>query len=60
MITLMVELSDELADTFAQFVKRVGLAEMRSNAVDDVETYLICDAIARVRLGLANAGFFPR
>jgi metal-responsive CopG/Arc/MetJ family transcriptional regulator len=60
MVTLTVELNDELANALAQFVKRVGFSEMRSNAVDDVEAYLIRDAIDRVRMGLANAGFSPR
>ena len=43
-----------------QFVKRVGYTDMRSNAVDDQEAYLIRDAIDRVRIGLAKAGFAPR
>jgi hypothetical protein len=60
MVTLTVELNEELANAFAQFVKRVGFLEMRSNAVDDFEAYLIRDANARARIGLANAGFFPR
>lgn len=60
MLTLTVELSEELADALAQFVKLVGFAEMRSNAVDDAEAYLIRDAIDRVRMRLANAGFSPR
>lgn len=55
-----MELSEELADALAQFVKLVGFSEMRSNAVDDAEAYLIRDAIDRVRLGLANAGFSHR
>jgi hypothetical protein len=60
MLTLTVELSEELADALAQFDKLVGFAEMRCNAVDDAEAYLIRDAIDRVRMGLANAGFSPR
>ena len=60
MITLAVELSEELANALAQLGKRVGFSEMRSNAVDDIEAYLICDAPYRVRMGLANAGFSPR
>ncbi len=59
-VTLTVEFGDELANALAQFVKRVGFAEMRCNAVDDVEAYLFRDAIDRVRMGLANAGFSPR
>ena len=60
MVTLTVELNEELANALDQFVKRVGVLEMRSNAVDDVEAYLIRDAIDRVRMGLANADFSPR
>ncbi|WP_232834390.1 DUF7706 family protein [Rhodoferax ferrireducens] len=60
MVTLTVELSEELVNALAQFVKRVGFSEMRSNAVDDFEAYLIRDAIDRVRIGLANAGISPR
>ena len=60
MVTLTVELSEELANALAQFFKRVGFSEMRSNAVDDFEAYLIRDAIDRVRIGLANAGISPR
>jgi len=59
MITLTVEVNEALASALAQFVKRVGFSEMRSNAVDDFETYLIRDALDRVRIGLANAGFSP-
>ena len=59
MITLTVEVNEALASAVAQFVKRVGFSEMRSNAVDDFETYLIRDALDRVHIGLANAGFSP-
>ena len=59
MITLTVEVNEALASALAHFVKRVGFSEMRSNAVDDFETYLIRDALDRVRTGLANAGFSP-
>jgi hypothetical protein len=60
MVTLTVELNEELANALAQLVTRVGFSEMRSNAVDDFEAYLIRDSIDRVRMGLANAGFSPR
>jgi hypothetical protein len=59
MITLTVEVNETLASALAQFVKRVGFSEMRSNAVDDFETYLIREALDKVRIGLANAGFSP-
>ncbi len=60
MMVIAVELNAELAVALAQFVKRVGYTDMRSNAVDDQEAYLIRDAIDRVRIGLAKAGFAPR
>ena len=60
MITFTTEMNEALAIAVAQFVKRVGFSEIRSNAVDDFEAYLIRDALDRVRIGLANAGFSPR
>jgi len=60
MITFTAEMNEALAIALAQFVKRVGFSEIRSNAVDDFEAYLIRDALDRVRIGLANAGFSPR
>ena len=60
MVILTVELSEELANALAQIVKRVGFSEMRSNAVDDFDAYLIRDAIDKVHLGLANVGFSAR
>lgn len=60
MLTLTVELIEELANAVAQFFKCVGFSEMRCNAVDDAEAYLIRDAIDRVRMGLVKAGFSPR
>jgi hypothetical protein len=60
MITVSIELNEELAHALSQFVKRVGIAEMRSNAVDDCEACLMREAIDRVRIGFANAGFAPR
>ena len=60
MTNFSIELNKELAHALAQFVKRVGFTEMRSNAMDDCEAYLMREAIERVRIGLANAGFSPR
>ncbi len=60
MITFTVEMNEVLASAQAQFVKRVGFSEIRGNAVNDFEAYLIRDALDRVRIELANAGFSPR
>jgi hypothetical protein len=59
MITLTAEVNDALAIALAQFVKRVGFSEICSHTVDDFEAYLIRDALDRVHIGLANAGFSP-
>lgn len=44
----------------AQFVKRVGWSEMRSNAVDDDEADLMRSAIEKLQAALAGAGVAPR
>jgi hypothetical protein len=44
----------------AQFVKRIGWHEFRSKAVDDEEAYIIRDAVGRLQIALAAAGFAPR
>jgi len=51
MIIYAVEMNEALASVLFQFVKRVGFSEMRSNAADDFEAYLICDALDKVRIG---------
>jgi hypothetical protein len=60
MITLTAAITEALASALARFVKRVGFSDMRSHAVDDIEAYLMRDALVRVRTGLANAGCSPR
>jgi|APCry1669188910_1035180.scaffolds.fasta_scaffold70206_3 hypothetical protein len=60
MITFALEMNEYLANAPGQSVKRVGFQEMRCNAVDDFDAYLIRDGIDRERIWLANAGFSPR
>jgi hypothetical protein len=60
MVTFSVTLNDELAKGLAQFLKRVGFSEMRQNAVDDVEAYIMRDALDQVRSALQKAGYDPR
>jgi hypothetical protein len=60
MITFALETNEYLANAPGQSVKRVGFSKMRGNAVDDFDAYLLREAIDRVRIGLANAGFSPR
>jgi hypothetical protein len=44
----------------AQFVKRIGWSEMRGNAIDDDEAYLMRDALSKLQKVLAESGFAPR
>lgn len=59
-VTFTVELTPEKAEALAQFVKRVGFAEFRQNAVDDVEAYTMRDAVDQVRQALQESGYAPR
>jgi hypothetical protein len=58
-ICLMVPLSDQEAWDLAQFLKRVGYADFRSNAVDDEEAYRMQAAAEKVRGNLASSGYSP-
>lgn len=60
MDTITFELLPDQAEALAQFVKRVGWAEMRACAVDDNEVYEIRAALAALAKGLAEAGHAPR
>jgi len=59
-VSLAVELTDAEAWNLAQFLKRVGFSDFRTNAQDDEEAYAMRDAADRVRLALAEAGYAPR
>lgn len=58
--TITVELSLDQAEALAQFVKRVGWAEMRACAVDDNEAYEIRAALSALAKSLADVGCAPR
>lgn len=59
-ICLMVQLSDQEAWDFAQFLKRVGYSDFRSNAVDDGEAHRMLYVAEKVRKSLIQNGFDPR
>jgi hypothetical protein len=59
-ITINVELNEWQALVFAQFLKRVGFNDYRSNAADDDEAYTMIDAGEKIRDALAEQGFAPR
>lgn len=60
MDTVTIELPADQAEALAQFVKRVGWAEMRACAADDKEAYDIRAALSALAQGLAGAGYAPR
>ena len=59
-VSVLTELSDAQALALAQLVKRVGWQEVRSNAVNDDEAYLMKDALASLQRSLADCGYAPR
>jgi len=59
-ICLMVQFSDQDAWDLAQFLKRVGYSDFRSNAVDDEEAYRMLTAAEKVSRNLAAMGYGPR
>ena len=56
-VAVVVDLSPDLAWALAQFVKRVGWSEIRSNAVDGEEAEQVRAALEYLRDALAVAGF---
>ena len=59
-VTISVELSPTQARALAQFCKRVGFTDCRSNAVSDDEAYQMIYALNDVREALALQGYAPR
>jgi len=57
---LMVPLSEQEAWDLAEFLKRVGFAGFRSNAVDDEEAYRMLAAAEKLKSTLAANGYSPR
>jgi hypothetical protein len=59
-IKFSVELNDDEALAFAQFLKRAGVSEYRIKAVSDNEAYLMHGAASKIQNALADQGFSPR
>lgn len=60
MVKLTINLTDDQAEAYAEFLKRVGFSDYRSLSVDHEEAYLMVSAGEAVRAGLRQAGFEPR
>ena len=59
-VSVLTELSDAQALALAQLAKRIGWQEVRSNAVNDDEAYLMKVALASLQWSLADCGYAPR
>ncbi|WP_428827706.1 hypothetical protein ACLIKD_06860 [Azonexus sp. IMCC34842] len=59
-IQLVAELSNQEAEGYAQFLKRVGFSDYRNNAADQDEAYRMLAAGEKIRAALAEAGYAPR
>ena len=59
-ICLSVSLSEQEAWDLAQFLKRAGFADFRSNAVDDEEAYRMQVVTQMIRRNLEVHGINPR
>jgi hypothetical protein len=60
MVKISASLTDAQAGNLAQFLKRVGFSEFRSNAQDEQEAYAMRDAADIIRGALAEKGYAPR
>lgn len=58
--TIQLHLDEAQAMALAQFVKRVGWSEFRTNAANDAEAYEIRATVDALQMALAGAGFAPR
>lgn len=59
-ICLSVSLSEQEAWDLAQFLKRAGFADFRSQAVDDEEAYRIMAVAEKLKSNLAAVSYVPR
>jgi hypothetical protein len=59
-ITIRLSLPEDEAEALAQFCKRAIFDDFRTRAATEAEAYQMIDAINRLRLALADAGFAPR
>ena len=59
-ICLRVPLSEQEAWDLAQFLKRTGFADFRSQAADDEEAYRMRAVVEKLKSNLAAIGYSPR
>ncbi|MFZ5593701.1 MAG: DUF7706 family protein [Pseudomonadota bacterium] len=59
-VCFTVELTEDQALAYAQFLKRVCFSDYRGCAADKDEAYRMVSAGEEIRAGLSSAGFAPR
>ena len=59
-ITVTVELTDEQAQSLAQYLKRYIWTDVRQSSASDEEAYLMQEAFNAMQHSLADAGYSPR
>ncbi len=59
-VCFTVELTEDQALAYAQFLKRVGFSDYMGCAADKDEAYRMVSAGDKIRAGLSSAGFAPR
>lgn len=59
-VSFSCELTENEAYALAQLCKRTGFSDVRENAVDQDEAYLMVHALDRVRTALADSGVVVR
>lgn len=59
-VRFTVELTEDQALAYAQFLKRVCLSGYMGFAVDEDEAYRMVSAGEKIRVELASAGYLPR
>ena len=58
-VCITVKFSDQEAWDLAQFLRRAGFSDFRSNTVDDDEAHRMISAAEKVRKALADVGYSP-
>ena len=57
---IRLDLTSSQALALAQLVKRIKFTDLRANAIDGDEAYVMQEAVAQIRLALSENGFNPR
>ena len=57
---ITLEITEQEAEAFSEFLKRIGLSDYQAKAQTTDEAYQMQDAGEKIRKALAEHGFSPR